>query len=537
MTTVRRHGALLALLALGLALRVVLAWGLFPNAGYASDLGQFREWATALAANGPGRFYETVSSGNYPPGYLYVLWLLGTLDATGLLKLPAILADLGIAVLLYALGTRWRDARTGLVAAGLFLFLPVSWYDSALWGQVDAVGTMVVLAALLLLVDGWSEAALVTAVLAVLVKPQYAIGLAIVLPVLVRRHLLRPGSGPVPVLRSRFARIDAALGGAMRDQGPRRFASSLLIAAVVGIAVILPFDLATYAPASLADVPVISSVAGLIGLFARLGSEFSVLTANAFNPWALVGSPSLASVVGSGSGSWLADTAPGLAGLQPVTVGAGLLVVVGALVAGGLLVRDGLVPIVLGFTILALAFFVLPTRVHERYLFPFFATAALLAAPAASRIAGYVVMSVLGTVNLHAVLAGNLEIGLVGGRGGAGSGPGGLGGAPGGFPGGGGLGVGGRPGGFGGGGGGFGSGFKAIDLPWADIARSEPAVIAVAVGGAVALLVLVTVWIVLIRGPGTAATVALAPVPQAPAAAFDASEASIPSIEDREPLA
>ena len=177
MASLRRHAPLLVLLCLGLALRVVLAWVVFPNAGYASDLGQFREWATALAANGPGRFYETVSSGNYPPGYLYVLWLLGAVGGTGLLKLPAILADLGIAALLYALASRWRPGRTGLVAAALFLFLPVSWYDSALWGQVDAVGTMVVLAALLLLVDGWSEAALVTAVLAVLVKPQYAIGL------------------------------------------------------------------------------------------------------------------------------------------------------------------------------------------------------------------------------------------------------------------------------------------------------------------------------------------------------------------------
>jgi hypothetical protein len=280
---------------------------------------------------------------------------------------------------------------------------------------------MVVLAALLLLVEGWSEAALATAVLAILVKPQYAIALGVVVPVLVRRHLLRPGSGPMPVIGPRLSRLDAALGGLLRDQGPRRLASSAVLAGLVAILVLLPFDIATCAPASLADVPVIGNVAGLLGLFGRLGSEFSVLTANAYNPWALVGSPSLAAVVGGGSGSWLADSLPVLGSIPAVTVGAVLLVLVGAVVAGGLLVRDGTAPILLGFTVLALAFFVLPTRVHERYLFPFFATGALLAAPGIGRAAALAVVALMGTINLHAVLAGNLFIGsgTGGGRGGS----------------------------------------------------------------------------------------------------------------------
>ena len=136
--------------------------------------------------------------------------------------------------MLYALGCRWRGQRTGLVAAGLFLFLPVSWYDSALWGQADAVGTLVVLVSLLLLVDGWSEAALATAVLAVLVKPQYAIVLGVVIPVLVRRHLVRPGSGPQPRLGRLAGRLDDALGGLLRDQGPRRLVSSAVFAGITG---------------------------------------------------------------------------------------------------------------------------------------------------------------------------------------------------------------------------------------------------------------------------------------------------------------
>jgi dolichyl-phosphate-mannose-protein mannosyltransferase len=164
-----RHRLALLVLGAGLALRVVLAFVVFPGAGYAGDLGQSWQWAQALAANGPGSFYATVSSANYPPLYLYVLWLLGSIGAPDRIKLPPILADIGIAAIVYAVGRRTWAERVGLLAAALFLFLPVSWYDSALWGQVDAAGTLLVLAALVLLLDGWSEAALVLAVLAVLV--------------------------------------------------------------------------------------------------------------------------------------------------------------------------------------------------------------------------------------------------------------------------------------------------------------------------------------------------------------------------------
>ena len=484
-----RHRAVLALLSLGLAARFLLAFVAFPMAGYTGDVGLFWQWAQSLAAHGPGTFYASTSSANYPPGYLYVLWGLGLVGNPALLKVPPMLADLAIAAMAYALATRWRGPRSGLVAAALFLFLPVSWYDSALWGQVDAVGTAMALAALLLLIDGWSEAALTAAVLAVLVKPQYAITLVVIVPVLVRRHLLRIGSGPQPFLGPRLARLDRALGGLLRDQGPRRLVTSVALAGIAGLLVILPFDLATFAPASLADVPVMAQVAGLAGLLGRLGSEFSVLTANAYNPWALVGDPSLATIAAAGSGTWIADSLPILAGLPAVVVAGGLLAAVGLVVAVGLLARDGLVPILLGFTILALAFFAVPTRVHERYLFPFFATGAVLAAPAIASIAGFIAIALLNTANLHAVLTGSLHASS-GGAAGFG-GPGGLG------------------GGRGAGGGiaaGFGGGtFSSISLPFGDIAASQAVVTASALGLGVALVVLLGVWAAVIVGARRAA--------------------------------
>jgi dolichyl-phosphate-mannose-protein mannosyltransferase len=409
---------LLAVLGGGLLLRVLLAFVLFPGQGYAGDMGLFGGWAAALAAHGPGAFYAGVPSADYPPGYLYVLWALGSLSGpagavlgtargdvlVALLKVPAILADMGVAALLARAAGRRLGARAGLVAAALYLFIPVTWYDSALWGQVDAVAALAMVAALVLLIEGWSEAAAVAAVLGVLVKPQGLVCLAVVAPVLLRRHLLAVGSGPVPPLGRRLARLDAVLGGLLARQGPVRLASSGLASAAAAAAVLAPFDIARFAPASLAGVPVAGHVAGLVGLSRTLASEYSVLTANAYNAWALVGPRPLVDGIATGPMAWTADSLPVLGGVPAVAVGTVLLGGVALLVAGGLLLRDGWLAILLGFTVVAFAFFAAPTRVHERYLFPVYASGAVLAAGAVVRAAAFVAVGVVYTVNLHAVL-------------------------------------------------------------------------------------------------------------------------------------
>ena len=524
-----RVPALGVLLAAGLALRLGLAYVVFPGAGFSVDLGLFQGWATTLASSGPGSFYATAATSNYPPGYLWILWLLGSVGnviggalgtsgaaaTASLLKLPAIAADLAIAWLVAHAAGRWFGGRAGLIAAAIYLFVPVTWYDSALWGQVDAVGALVALAAALLLIAGWSELALTGAVLATLVKPQDAIVLAIVVPVLVRRHLLRIGSGPVPTFGPRLAGVDrllrGSLGALVRDQGPRRLATSTVLAGVIGLAVLAPFDIQTFAPASLADIPAIGQVAGLIGLFVRVGGEFSVLTANAYNAWALVGSTPLASVIGSDSGSWTPDSIIVLGGLSAAAVGAGLLAGIGLLVSGGLLIRDGRLPILLGLAVLAFAFYAVPTRVHERYLVPFFAVGAILAAGSVRRVAAFIGAGVLNAINLHAVLAAPLQIGR-GSGGGFGSGGGGFGGGTGGA-----RGIG---GGFDGGptgGGGFGSSFTSIQLPFADLARSQLVVEAVAIGQTLLLVGLVAAWIVvLVRSPERAPAPSRLPISRAP---------------------
>ena len=456
MTALAKHSRFIAILSAGLLLRVLLAFVLYPKQGFSSDMQLFAGWATTLARVGPGAFYATATGADYPPGYMYILWLLGSAPAAALpllLKMPAILADLGIAAVLYWAGRRWLGQRAGLIAAALYLFIPVTWYDSALWGQVDAVGALLLIASLVLLIERKSEAAIALAVLAILVKPQEAIGLVVVLPVLVRRHLIESGSR-------------------------RRLVTSAFAGAAALVLPLVPFD--------------IGGVAGLLRLFQTDADRYSVLTANAFNIWALVGGTPLAQIIG-GSGSWTADSLA-IGGTTAFIVGASALAAVGLVVAGGLLVRDGRVPILLGFAIVAFAFYAVPTRVHERYLFPFFTAGALLAAEFVAASAGYLIVGLLNAVNLHAILGAPLSVG-------AGVAGLGRGGGPGAIRGGGGL----------GGLGGFGTQIASIRLPFADLARSEMIVALVALGQTAALVALLVAWCVLVIRPRPIARAAEAP--------------------------
>ena len=89
--------------ALGILLRVIIAYVVLPpDAGFAADLNAFRSWASELGTRGPWGFYARGMFVDYLPGYMWVLWGLGSIGAliTGstdpgaLVKLPAILAFL-----------------------------------------------------------------------------------------------------------------------------------------------------------------------------------------------------------------------------------------------------------------------------------------------------------------------------------------------------------------------------------------------------------------------------------------------------------
>jgi hypothetical protein len=104
-----------------------------------------------------------------------------------------------------------------------------------------------------------------------------------------------------------------------------------------------------------------------------------MLTVNAFNGWALVGPYPLSHVLSTPNYSWTYDSQSVL-GLSAVGLGTGVFAAIALVVVAALAWRSDRTAILLGITVLAVAFFAVPTRVHERYLFPAFAVGALLAA-------------------------------------------------------------------------------------------------------------------------------------------------------------
>jgi len=207
--TWRSFGAargLLAILAFGLAFRLIIAYVLLPGSGFGVDRASFIGWANDLAAHGPNGFYSRASFIDYTPGYLYVLWLLGVvggwLGGLGdLIKLPAILADVAVGYLVHQLVVELGGSRrAALLGALLFVVNPVTWFDSAVWAQVDSFGLIFLLLGLRELWRDHPERAAILATIAAVIKPQLGILVPILVAVLIKRHLIdrlrdQPGAG------------------------------------------------------------------------------------------------------------------------------------------------------------------------------------------------------------------------------------------------------------------------------------------------------------------------------------------------------
>ncbi|HET7814271.1 MAG TPA: glycosyltransferase family 39 protein, partial [Candidatus Baltobacteraceae bacterium] len=134
------------LLAAGLIVRILF----MGQSGFANDVSSFEAWSMALASHPMSQFYASTSFADYPPGYFYVLWIVGHVWAAFgshasiellkyLVKVPAVLCDLGVGAMIFALVRRFSSDKMALAAAALFIFNPAAIFISASWGQVDSV--------------------------------------------------------------------------------------------------------------------------------------------------------------------------------------------------------------------------------------------------------------------------------------------------------------------------------------------------------------------------------------------------------------
>lgn len=141
-----------AILVVALIVRYIAAAKYFGNN---TDMNCFIAWSDMVFNDGLGGFYSSDSFTDYPPGYMYILYVIGALrkltgvawDSTFsvlMTKTPAIIADLVTGGLLYHIARkRWNNLGATILAS-IYLFAPVVILDGAVWGQTDAVFTLFV---------------------------------------------------------------------------------------------------------------------------------------------------------------------------------------------------------------------------------------------------------------------------------------------------------------------------------------------------------------------------------------------------------
>jgi Gpi18-like mannosyltransferase len=336
---------------LALAVVVAVAVGIrIPALGVEGHLGDVlvvSRWAERMADVGPLHYYE--GGGSIYPALLYLYWPLGALfDGAELdtaIKALSIPFDVAVGLLLYGMTARRAGALAGVVAASLYLLNPAVILAGPVWGQIDAAGTLVMLAALLAAARGRLGLAAALAVVAGLVKPQFGL---VLLPVLV-----------------------LAVMAARRER-------SLWPPAWTMVGVVTAYLLVA-GPLLLSPIQHAGNIAGVT----EIRTEASV---HAPNMWALL------------FGYERPDTGFGAIGLGLLAVG---------LVAAQLPLRRGrdLRTLLAVGLFIVFAFYFLPTRVHERYLFPAMAVLAPLAAVSRPLLAGYLALAAGFTLSLLYALA------------------------------------------------------------------------------------------------------------------------------------
>src|SRR5229473_1487671 len=88
--------------------------------GYHNDIASYESWALQMASEGPAGIYRAGYFLDYPPGYLYALWLAGIIaNAIGaggvilrmIVEAPALVADFVLALLVFIFVRRTAPAR------------------------------------------------------------------------------------------------------------------------------------------------------------------------------------------------------------------------------------------------------------------------------------------------------------------------------------------------------------------------------------------------------------------------------------------
>jgi len=326
----------LVILAALLLIVFIVRLAFFPISGYITDNNTNISWFSAAADYGPRVFYQKVWC-DYPPLNVYFFWAFGSL-AKGfslfgsslilyIIKLPTTLFDIAASFLIFAFVRKRLTFKMALLASGLYAFNPVVIFNSAVWGQLDGIYTFFLVLSVYLILESKPKWATAVFMLAVLTKPQ-SIALAPLIIFLVFRKY---------------------------NWDWKKLITPVLAGAATIFAVVLPFewnDPATF----------------LFNIYfgAYNNPVYQITSFNAFNIWGF---------------NMYASDMQGLPFLNFNIIG---WIMFGTLAVFTLYFvhkRANAAPelcVIFAAFVLLFGFFMLPTRMHERYMFPAISMLALM---------------------------------------------------------------------------------------------------------------------------------------------------------------
>lgn len=305
---------LVLIIVFGIIIRLI-----FVNIpGFSIDVNDFFVWAIKFQQLG-FNFYHAVSFSDYPPGALYILGLLGylrlllNLDNQSffvLLKYPSILSEMILTVLIFREFRKNHSLRLSLALAAALFLNPAFFFNSTIWGQLDALLTLPIYLSVYLLSKQKLISSSIFLGLSILIKPQ-ALALA-------------------PIFF--FYSIQNSI---------RKFFYLAIPAIVIIVLLSFPF----YPDGVLK---------GLSNLFLNLSNEYPYNSLYAFNFWGI-------------QGFWVKDS---FSWIFLSWQHWGYLIYGVYICLIGFFYFKKKLSLFNFATLALLAFFFLPTRVHERYLFP-----------------------------------------------------------------------------------------------------------------------------------------------------------------------
>ena len=297
------------------------------------DMNLYKAWSIDMVQQGFANFYNYSTNCDYPPTYLYVLWAIGKIyqffDPTfshtdGLLlmvliKLPPVVADIGSALLIAQILKPHTTENNAHKLGLLYAFNPLMLFVSGVWGQVDGVMTFLMLLAFYLIQQNYViRSGLLIAVM-IIIKPQ---GLFF---------------APFLVLSQWFRQVwwkwsAIAIGG-------------------LGLIwlIILPF----YGIGSLDLIGISKPFVSLYKLLKGTADYYSFASVNAFNFW--------------GWANWIRDYTT-FSGISYKVIGLSFLGILLIWLGIFLYRQRNFTAQVLAIAIMLFGFFMLPTRMHERYM-------------------------------------------------------------------------------------------------------------------------------------------------------------------------